>query len=145
MRRRWRLWLALALLLLVGASLLHPTVHWLLIGWYRGEAFCLGRPSSYWLQELRKSHWLNYFGGGSRAVDPKPAWAPEALRPLWGSRVPGLEVLEADPAEAVPVLREVIELAGDETEIDRLVQFIAQSTIDQWGQEAMRNAAAPGP
>ena len=51
MRRRWRLLIILALLLLVGASLLHPAVHWQLIGWYRGEAFYQGMPASWWAGE----------------------------------------------------------------------------------------------
>jgi hypothetical protein len=51
MKRRW-LWLLL--LLLVGASLLHPSVHWRLIGWVRGEAFYQGRPTTYWQQRIQE-------------------------------------------------------------------------------------------
>ncbi|OAI48661.1 hypothetical protein AYO44_06775 [Planctomycetaceae bacterium SCGC AG-212-F19] len=57
MKRRWRLWTGLALLLLVGALLLHPAVHWRLIGWYRGEAFYHGRPTSWWAFEIEKNYY----------------------------------------------------------------------------------------
>lgn len=53
MKRHWRLWLGLGLLLLSGASLLHPAVYWPLVGWARGEAFYRGRPSSYWSQQMQ--------------------------------------------------------------------------------------------
>src|SRR5262245_17377798 len=91
MKRRWRLLVYLALLLVAVMSLLHPAVHWRLIGWARGESFCLGRPSSYWLRELRKEWQVLSDSYGVDAPDPKPAWAPEFLRPLWGSQIPGLE------------------------------------------------------
>lgn len=55
MKRRWRLWLILAMLLL-GDSLLHPAVHWRLIGWAKGEAFYQGRPKSYWRWEWEWWH-----------------------------------------------------------------------------------------
>src|SRR5262245_16011279 len=52
LKRRWRLLLGLALLILVGGALLLPAVHWRVIGWVRGEAFYHGRPSSYWSGEI---------------------------------------------------------------------------------------------
>ncbi|OAI48646.1 hypothetical protein AYO44_06700 [Planctomycetaceae bacterium SCGC AG-212-F19] len=42
------------LLLLVVASLLHPGVHWRVMGWWRGEGFYEGRPISYWREALLK-------------------------------------------------------------------------------------------
>ena len=56
MKRRWRLLVCLALLLLVGASLLHPAVHWRLIGWARGEAFYRNRPTSWWAGHIRHTY-----------------------------------------------------------------------------------------
>jgi hypothetical protein len=54
MKPRRRLLLCLALMLFIGASLLHPLVHWGLIGWARGEAFYQGRPTSYWRQKIQE-------------------------------------------------------------------------------------------
>jgi HEAT repeats len=54
MKRRWRLWLCLALVFLVWAGLLYPPFHWRLIGWMRGEAFYQGRPTSYWRQKIQQ-------------------------------------------------------------------------------------------
>lgn len=56
MNRCIRLLLGLSLLLLVVASLLHPSVHWRVIGWWRGEAFYQGRPTSYWANEIETSY-----------------------------------------------------------------------------------------
>jgi hypothetical protein len=39
MRKRWRLFLALGLLLLVGGLLLVPQVRWPVFGWLKGDAF----------------------------------------------------------------------------------------------------------
>jgi len=144
MKRRWRLLIGLALLLLVGGALLHPDVHWWLLGWYRGEAFYQGRPSSYWLQQLRATAKWHY--AAIAKVDPKPAWAPEVLRPLW-KRPPGLEALETDPEKAIPLLREVIQQAGEDTLIDRQLRFFAQVWIDQMIRQAEEAAEPedPGP
>jgi hypothetical protein len=54
MKRRWRLRLTLLLILLGGVSLLHPAVHWRLLGWARGEAFYDGRPTSWWVEDIEK-------------------------------------------------------------------------------------------
>lgn len=54
MKGRWRLWLCLALVFLVGAGLLYPPLKWRLIGWMRGEAFYQGRPTSYWRQKIQQ-------------------------------------------------------------------------------------------
>jgi HEAT repeat protein len=45
--RRWRPWIPLAVLVIVGLLLI-PAVHWRLIGWAKGEAFYQGRPTSWW-------------------------------------------------------------------------------------------------
>src|SRR5262245_53360191 len=54
MKRRWRLWLALASLLLIGVAVVQPAVHWRLIGWARGEAFYQGRPTRHWTLECQQ-------------------------------------------------------------------------------------------
>lgn len=52
MKRRWLLLTCTLLVLLLAGSVLHPAVHWRLVGWYRGEAFYRGRPTS-WLPTAR--------------------------------------------------------------------------------------------
>src|SRR5262245_56392915 len=54
MKRRRRLLVCLALLLVAVASLLHPAVHWRVIGWYRSEAFYQNRPTSWWAAECQQ-------------------------------------------------------------------------------------------
>jgi hypothetical protein len=53
MKRRWRIWLLLVLLLFVAASILVPPVRWRLLGWSKGEAFYQGRPTTYWREQVR--------------------------------------------------------------------------------------------
>ena len=131
MKRRWRLWLALFLALLAGASLLHPAVHWRLLGWARGEAFYQGFPTSWWVADI-EDHFIpllnwNPDGPGS------PVYTPDLLspkdwvrgkpnpwyewRPSWwgGSNDRTVDLLDfdfaplvnGDPA-ALPVLLELI-------------------------------------
>jgi hypothetical protein len=52
MKRRWRLWLGLAVVLVLAGGLAHPSVHWRLIGWLKGEAFYQGRPTSWWAGDI---------------------------------------------------------------------------------------------
>jgi hypothetical protein len=54
MKRRWRLWLTLTLLLLVGGAFMLPAVHWPVIGWVKGEVFYDGMPTSYWRNEASR-------------------------------------------------------------------------------------------
>src|SRR5437588_13051789 len=51
-KRRGRLLAGLAALAMLGVLAL-PSVHWRLIGWWRGEPFYQRRPASYWAAELR--------------------------------------------------------------------------------------------
>ena len=114
MKRRWLLWLAL--LLLVGTSFFLPPVSWRVIGWTRGEAFYQGRPTSYWRKELLKTDWD---GTICLPPDPKPQWAPEGIRFLWGDPFPsGFDLLAAKSADAIQVWRE---LAQDEHEQIRIL------------------------
>jgi hypothetical protein len=53
-QRRRRLLVALAVLALLGVLAL-PAVHWRLYGWWRGEPFFQGRPTSYWSAVLREA------------------------------------------------------------------------------------------
>ncbi|OAI48645.1 hypothetical protein AYO44_06695 [Planctomycetaceae bacterium SCGC AG-212-F19] len=55
MKRHSRLLVVLAVLL-VTANVLHPAVHWRLIGWARGEAFYQGRPTSYWADKIEATY-----------------------------------------------------------------------------------------
>jgi hypothetical protein len=52
MKRRWQILIGLTLVLLIRASLLHPAVHWRLIGWAKGDDFYAGRPTSYWASRI---------------------------------------------------------------------------------------------
>jgi len=52
MKRRWRLLVCLGLLLAAVGTVLHPAVHWRLVGWAKGEAFYQGRPTSWWADSI---------------------------------------------------------------------------------------------
>ena len=54
MKRRWKLWVALAVLF--GSLVALPAVHWRVIGWAQGEAFYQGRPTSWWSSEIEDSY-----------------------------------------------------------------------------------------
>jgi len=103
--RKRPLLLSLILLLLAGGVLSLPPVHWRLIGWWRGEAFFKGLPTSYWRLEI------------STAIDPAK---PKALsgpsttsisRQLasWVGRkpTPDFSVFDLAHPAAVPVLCEL--------------------------------------
>ena len=50
-----RRWLVLGLLALaVAIPVAHPSTRWRMLGWYRGEAFYEGWPSSFWRHELQE-------------------------------------------------------------------------------------------
>src|SRR4051812_49922600 len=61
-KRERRIWLGLALLLIIAALL--PAVHWRVIGWARGEAFYQGRPTGYWKREVRQCVMVDDFLSG---------------------------------------------------------------------------------
>lgn len=132
MKRRWRLLTGLGLLLFVGASLLHPAVHWRLIGWARAESFYNGRPTSWWAGRFvayhdryldptgNTGHWTEYLRGqligppqGSEAdflgLVPEETALP-LLRELLGHENPVVRLLAAAllaqqaPRDAVPLL-----------------------------------------
>jgi hypothetical protein len=125
MRRKRLRWLGLLCVLLLAGTILHPAVYWHTYGWVRGESFYQGRPTSYWREEIRAVDQGSFLGGIIR-VDPKPSWAPEIMRPLWGdvrqgmmdtTLLPAILSLERDPA-AVPVL---LELAQDDDDWVKLL------------------------
>jgi hypothetical protein len=117
MKRYWRLLLCLALLLVIGASLLHPAVHWRLIGWARGEAFYLGRPTSYWKSECRQ--WEH------RYDHPAGSWTGHFH---WVRHSTWLEMrigqwtgqLPAKTAEKMPLLQ------GDQAAVHVIVELAGQ-------------------
>jgi hypothetical protein len=56
---RKSIWLTvIALVLIAGAFALETSTH-ILSGWWRGEAFYRGRPTSFWSKEVR--HWRSAF------------------------------------------------------------------------------------
>src|SRR5208283_1878452 len=48
----WRYLLLASLLAVAIPVVYHPDVHWRLIGWWQGEAFYQGRPTSWWATEV---------------------------------------------------------------------------------------------
>jgi hypothetical protein len=91
MKRRWRLWLPLLLVLLAGLSLLHPAVHWRLIGWSRGEIFYDNRPISWWVEDI-EDHYVRVVAveaivQGGPPPDPGPHipldWVRTTPSPWW--------------------------------------------------------------
>jgi hypothetical protein len=133
MKRRWRLWLGLALLLIVGASLLQPAVYWRIIGRARGEAFYQGMPTSYWKNELRRFEMMDFFLSGDLYFRPRPPTSTERwLRKHLGihfAKNPFASGCCEDPA-VLPVL---MELLGCE---DPQVQLIAIQSLAAIGPEA---------
>lgn len=126
MKRRWRLWLGLTLVLFLGSSLLHPAVHWRLIGWARGEAFYQGRPTSWWARECRQWELRlvpSSDGGTLSIIEPDwvrhPTWLEQKLG-LGGHTAEEIPLLLGEPT-AVPVL---IQLAGyDDGKVLRFALF----------------------
>lgn len=81
---RRRLLLAFVLLLLAGGTLSLPAVHWRLIGWWRGEAFYQGRPTSWWARQLKRDEpqlppILNYIADGQQGSGPSARPSHTAL------------------------------------------------------------------
>lgn len=114
MRKRWRLCLVLMLLLLVSGLLLIPSVRWPVYGWFRGEAFYEGMPTSWWAKEIEESVYCVWvedpeYGGSSEEWCVKPT----ASLWQWLRGIPvkdiglGSPLLMGDP-HALPVLLELI-------------------------------------
>src|SRR5208283_4904884 len=112
MKRRWRLWLGLALLFLVAGWMVAPSVYWRGLGWWRGEAFYLGRPSRYWETEIRD----RYSGlvEGSLPNNPVlfslPTWWEQLFDKVGVYQPVSITkpaLLEGDP-EGIPVLLELL-------------------------------------
>ncbi len=111
MKRRKPLWHILPLLLL-GGCLLHPAIHWRLIGWAKGEAFYQGRPTSYWRAECERWgggitwHWNITLGYWHRV----PSEWEKLLEGVSGSpsaTTTKMPLVQGDP-ESVPVLMELL-------------------------------------
>src|SRR5262245_8848232 len=128
-RRRW-LCLSASLVSVAALSLIHPAVHWRLIGWARGEAFYQGRPTSYWRKEAHQ--WVtpqlkNLFTWSRRS-----SWWEERLANVVGMN---FNLDQAIPwilgdAQAVPML---LELLADE---DPHVCAVAISGLAKAGPDA---------
>lgn len=105
MKRRWKLWLGLVLLLVAGAAFMYPSIYWPVTGWAKGEAFYQGRPTSWWRGKLVSS--LSQPGGRSVLN----SWLGMIHKP-WGLEVDAFEevflALVSDPS-AVPVLIALLE------------------------------------
>jgi hypothetical protein len=111
MKRRRRVWLAWAVLLVVAAAFVHPAVRWGVIGWARGEAFYQGRPTSYWVREVRRLDMLDMWTSGILYFFPPERTKTEQ----WLERHTGIQLsggrsasLPLDDPAAVPVLLELL-------------------------------------
>jgi hypothetical protein len=132
----------LALLLLVAGSFLLPAVRWRVIGWWRGEAFYQGMPTSYWSRECQRWQELKITGswpGADRYWIREPNWFEQHVDPIL-NRAPiiwsmdPLPLLRSDPL-AVPVLVELLQDA------DINVRRIAANGLKMIGPPA--KAATP--
>lgn len=106
MIRRWRLLITLALLLLLVASLLHPGVHWRVIGWWRGEAFYEGRPTSYWREQVRRIP-ISY-AEIVELQESSPSWPELLLERLSGNPPDRFPTQRLRDPTAIPILEELI-------------------------------------
>lgn len=160
MKRRWRLLICLALLLLVLGSLLHPAVHWRVIGWWRGEAFYQGRPTSWWSTELQRwgpAYYIGLDGGLAYSSEPywcrRSSWWEDALRTNVGvasSSQPPL--VQAGDRAAIPLLVEL--LAHEDVDVRHIAVYglgrlgkeaqMAVPTLMQFVEEAEKRKLAGG-
>ncbi len=126
MKRRWRLWLGLALLLLVGIALSFPAVHWRLIGWPRGEAFFQGRPTMYWARELRKTY--DYYNYARQVFHSsgysQPSRLSDFLQLLWDEPAFDGNLREMDLVSAEDSIPVLIELTDDDDEVIRELAWL---------------------
>lgn len=113
MKQRWRLFLALALLVFLGSSLFLPSVHWRLIGWAKGEAFFQGTPTSWWAAEIQESYYLGGLPNHHRCwVRFRSPSNLDRLHYAWNGR-PDSDWVEPSPLvfggpDALPVLLELV-------------------------------------
>jgi hypothetical protein len=100
----------------VAVVLSLPAVHWRLVGWWRGEAFFNGRPSSYYAARAHRLRLWEYVVDKHRVVAaswtyPVGPFADirERLRlPVRRAAVEPGDLLPTDP-DAVPVLTEILD------------------------------------
>lgn len=150
MKRRWRLLISLALLLLLCGLFLLPQVRWPIYGWLRGEVFYQGRPTSYWVNEIEASYQPIMIGGSSYVVplydDGRAIWCVERSASLWDqvldrvmprtpqladlNNIVGGPLLNGDPG-ALPVL---LALLRDES---AKVRRVAISGLVAQGREKL--------
>jgi len=129
--------LAVTMLVMAGGMLLLPAVHWRLLGWWRGEAFFRGRPTSYWSSQMRGYYYLRAPSPWDRlrvALGSTPGQTPRpaVLGPghdTFSSTWVSLE--KTFDEQAIPVL---IELFRDENEwvrVEAVQAFILNKTADR--------------
>src|SRR5437763_129674 len=115
-KRRRRLLAGLAALALVGVLAL-PSVHWRLIGWWRGEPFWRGRPASWYAGRIRNAYTILPNGETLPRLGTPPEswvrqhWSDAAADVVWGGPPPFPSDGDERPdIDALPVL---IALMGD--------------------------------
>jgi len=102
--------LSVGLLLLVGGTLSLPAVHWRLIGWWRGEAFFQGRPTSWWSRQLEREEPMLpltlYYIHPSMGV--RPTAPPRSWWQMWKEEYVSQSLLTGGDPAALPVLLELL-------------------------------------
>jgi len=128
MKRRWRSWLALlVLLLLVSSLLLVPSVRWAVHGWLKGEAFYQGKPTSYWREQI-----LSHLEARATGVtEVEMPWIIGVMDDLgiavsFENPLDWPDVLRPDEPAAVPVLIEL--LTTDDDRLWRALEVTSAGT-----------------
>ncbi|OAI51207.1 hypothetical protein AYO44_17190 [Planctomycetaceae bacterium SCGC AG-212-F19] len=136
MKRHWRLWFVLALLLFSGAALFVPAVHWRLIGLAKGEAFYQGRPTSWWVRDI-EDYYIPVVEGESRVrgepedkwIDPSPvpvSWSRQPPPPWWAWRPawwPSSGAVQFLTIEDAPLMR------GDPTDLPLFLELVRRPEV----------------
>jgi hypothetical protein len=137
-----RLLLGLILLLLAGCVLGLPPVHWRLIGAWRDEEFYLGRPTSWWAQQVeREAHLqpvvLPYVRPPMpAAVTPRPWWQ------WWGAGSGSATDALLDGYEpAQPVLLELLRRDNPQVRLAAVYGLEAYRPESPAVTQALRRAA----
>lgn len=113
---------ACAFVLALSFTLLsfYPPVYWRIIGWWAGEAFYQGRPTSYWAEQIRKGN--NWYDSSTEPFKPWEDLAkwfgydPESHRwdHVGAFRIDPADVQSVVPPESVSVLVELLGREKDE-------------------------------